>query len=363
MIKICYVIGQLGKGGAEKQLYELLKGIDRNKFYSTVICFSNGDYWAGEIKRLGIELVEFDSNKDRGITRLLKLIRILKEIKPTIVHTYLFSANTYGRMAAIITRTPIIVASERNLPLIGKDKNLLLICIDRFLAIFSNAITCNSHKAVDALTKKYLFNSKKVSTVHNGINIGNICLKERKKRDKIIIGTIGSLCRRKNHKLFLDMAKVILDKLERNVIFWIVGEGPIRNELERYARKLEIDGDVLFLGARNNIPELLQEMDVFVLTSLYEGMSNALMEAMACGLPCVVTNVGGNSELVEDGKTGYVVASGDSEAMVKKVSYLLKNEALTRRMGEQGRKRIEKYFSVDKMIKQTEGLYENLLAC
>src|SRR4030067_452745 len=124
MIKICYIIGQLTVGGAERQLYELVKGINREKFYPVVISLSEGGYWSKEIQQLGIQVIEMRRRKNIEFARLFKLIRLLKMIKPEIVHTYLFPANSYGRIASILSKVPVIIASERNLPELGKDKNI-----------------------------------------------------------------------------------------------------------------------------------------------------------------------------------------------------------------------------------------------
>jgi hypothetical protein len=146
MTKVCYIIGQLGRGGAEKQLYELVRGINKKKFHPTVISLSHGGFWGEEIRKLGIEVIEIQRKKNREFSRLFNLIKLLRSIKPDIINTYMFSANSYGRIAAIISRIPIIIISERSLPDIGKDKNRYQIFIEKFLAAFTHAIICNSRK-------------------------------------------------------------------------------------------------------------------------------------------------------------------------------------------------------------------------
>lgn len=366
MIKICYIIGQLGKGGAEKQLYELLKGINRDMFYPIVVNLSNGGYWENEIQRLGIKVVALPRKKNFEFTRLFELIKLLKKIKPHIVHTYMYSANSYGRIAAILTRVPIIIASERNLPELRKDKNRYQLFWDKLLAAFSDGIVCNSFEAANSLIKKYSFNFEKVFTIHNGINAKGF-LKEnssnrKKKLASKVIGTIGRLCLQKNHKFFLDMAKVILNILKDSSIkFLIVGNGPLRNELEDYSKKLGIENNVVFTGERSDIPELLQSMNIFVMSSLYEGMSNAIMEAMLSGLPVVATDVGGNRELIVQNETGYLCPLKDTEAFVNIIVSLINNESKAKKLGENGRRKILNEFTIEKMIQNTESIYKNLL--
>ncbi len=366
MIKICYVIGQLGKGGAEKQLFELVKGIDRKRFHPIVISFCQGEYWSREIKKLNTQVLELKKNKMK-LSRLFvltNLLRLLKSVKPDIIHTYMLTANFYGRVAAVIARVPVIIASERSLVELGKDKNLYLIY--KLLAVVTSGIICNSNKTYESLVIKYSIDRKKVFTVHNGINVSEYfkgkSLKNRGKLTKHVIGTVGRLYPVKNHRYFLDIAKVILEAInDKSVKFLIVGGGPLKNVLESYSKKLGIENNIEFAGDRNDIADLLQRMDIFVMTSLYEGFPNAIMEAMGIGLPVVATDVGGIGELVIDGETGFLCQSNDANALAKKVMSLLNNGNEAKRMGENGRKRILNEFGVERMVKETENIYMNLL--
>ena len=365
MIKVCYIIGQLVRGGAERQLYELLKGINREKFYPIVITLSQGGYWGEEIRKLNIQVIEIHRRKNRELLRLFKLIKLLKLIKPEIVHTFLFSANSYGRLASILTRVPVVFASERSLPDVGKGKTRSQIYIDKILSLFSDGIICNSFTAAEILVKKYSFIEKKVFAIHNGINdmllTGLSDHKAPKKIARKVVGTVGRLHPVKDHKLFLDAAKIIIDSAAIDDIkFLIVGEGPLKQELEMYAEDIGITNNIILTGERKDIPELLKGMDVFVMTSLFEGLSNSIMEAMVAGLPVVATDVGGNSELVKQGETGFLCPP-DSRALAEKVLIILKNNEMAYSMGQNARKIIVNEFSIDKMLCDTEDVYLRFL--
>ncbi len=358
MITICFVIGQLSTGGTEKQLYELLKDINKKTFQPIVISLSEGGVWADEIRKLGIDVFELKRRKNIEFSRLFRLIKLFKSIKPAIVHCYLFSANSYGRLAAIINRIPIIIASERNLPEIGKDKKNYQIYIDKILSFFSDGIICNSQTAADLLINKYKFNKNKIFVIHNGINLTSLNYFPPKYNP-----TIGTVCRlspQKNLRLFLDLARVLLEK-KNDLKFLIVGDGPMRSELETYAKKLEIQKNIFFFGEQRNVFKFLKEMNVFVLTSLYEGLSNSIMEAMLSGLPVVATDVGGNRELIVDGETGFLCEPNNLSDMVEKVIYLINNPQEAKKMGEKGRKRIIDHFNSDIMITKIEELYLKLI--
>jgi glycosyltransferase involved in cell wall biosynthesis len=365
MIKICYIIGQLNRAGAERQLFELAKGINKKTFHPIVVSLSQGGFWSEEIRKLNIEVIEIPRKKHKEFARLFRLVAVLKKIKPCIIHTFLFSGNTYGRVAGILTRVPFIIASERNLPEVGKDKNIFKLYIDKILALFTDGIICNSHKAADTLIKKYSFDEKKVFTVHNGINGADFLGKNNSHGREIashVIGTVGRLYPQKNHKLFLNMAKLLLHmSKDGDMKFLIVGDGPSRNELEDYARHLNIDSSIIFAGERTDVPELLQDMDVFVMTSSYEGLSNTVMEAMLAGLPVVATDVGGNSELVIDGKTGFLCPPDDEHALTERVISLVKDQKNAKLMGDQGKSRILNEFTIEKMVRETEDTYRKLL--
>lgn len=362
MINICYIIGQLNRAGAERQLYQLVKGIDRQTFNPVVISLSQGGHWGGEIRKLNIPVIEIERRKNRETKRLVTVFRLLRKLRPDIVHTYLFSGNTYGRVAAILAGTPAIIASERNEPKLGKDKSISMVLIDRLLALFSAGIICNSRKAFSHLTQQY---ARKVFFVPNGIDCvpGAEVPQRRSRRSAApkIIGTIGRLWPQKNHRLFLDVAKEIIKTEKRAVEFLLVGDGPLRDELQTYCRSLGIEQQVRFTGERADIPGLLQSMDIFVMTSLYEGMSNTIMEAMLSGLPVVATDVGGNSELVVNNETGYLVPLKDTGAMAAAVLNLIHDGEKREKMGESGRKRIVSEFGTEKMVKETEKIYAGIL--
>jgi len=149
------------------------------------------------------------------------------------------------------------------------------------------------------------------------------------------------------------MARIVLENSEPGSLkFVVIGDGDLRNELERYAQQSGIAENVVFTGESDDVFPLLQTMDVFVMTSLYEGLSNAIMEAMLAGLPVVATDVGGNRELVINGETGFLCPSNDASSLAEKVTGLLGNERDAGQMGDKGKKRIIMEFKVEKMVEE-----------
>ena len=366
MIKVCYIITSLGKGGAERQLYELIKGINRNKFSPLVISLTEGGYWKEKIQALGVQTIGLRRKKNKEFSRLFRLIKLLRTIKADIVHTYMFSANTYGRIAAVFSGIPIIIASERNISEIGKDKKRYEIIIDQFLSIFTHQIICNSFNCYNSIVNNYSINKGKVITIHNGIDVSRISKKDltafKNISAKKVIGTVGRLEHQKNHRHFLRMAKILIEKSENIYLeFLIAGKGQLLSRLKVYAQELEIEKNINFLGEVNDVSELYQNLDIFVLTSHFEGLPNVIMEAMASSLPVVAVNVGGTRELIRENITGFLCPPDNAEKLADKVNYLIKNHKEAKKMGINGRNYIENNFGINKMIQMTEDTYNHLL--
>jgi len=146
-----------------------------------------------------------------------------------------------------------------------------------------------------------------------------------------------------------------------DVQLWVVGSGPLRRALEEQVEKSGLGSAVVFLGERRDVSAVLAHCHLAVLSSHAEGLPNAILEYMAACLPVVVTNVGGNAELVVDGETGLIVPPNDPQSLAKALLYFLRNPENASRMGETGRKRVEAYFTVERMVTETENLYLSLL--
>jgi glycosyltransferase involved in cell wall biosynthesis len=365
--RVLYVIGQLGVGGAEKQLYYLVRDLDRRRYEPEVVSLSLGGYWAQAMREEGINVIELERKKNVELARLLKLLRVMLRFKPAIVHTYLSSANSYGRIAAALSGVPIRITSERTYIL--PDSRFIRF-MDSELSRFTDAIICNTRANVRFLRKNHRLHSE-IMTIYNGIQplSPNVLERDRLRADfglgpeDLLVGTIGNLTPPKNHHFLLKVASQLLQRshLKKRIRFVIIGGGVLEDELRALARSLGIESRVLFAGQLENAVDYLPAFDLFIMTSHYEGLSNAIMEGMLCELPCVVTDVGGNRELVTQGETGYVVRAGDHLAFADRIAELMDDASLRRAMGTRGAKRILNDFSLEQMVGETELKYEELL--
>ncbi|MCM8832406.1 MAG: glycosyltransferase [Candidatus Omnitrophica bacterium] len=362
-IKICFIIGTLEIGGAEKQLYLLIKNLNKEMFDVFLIALRDGrmrkDFQ--EITKLYILKKRFKFD----LTILFNLIRIIKKEKPDVLHTFMFTSNTWGRLAGIFCKVPVIIASERSADLWKRWYHNL---IDKILFRFTDRIICNSNEVKNIYIKRINGEKKKFEVIYNGIEIEkyetikqNLILKDAFgiKNQKIIL-TGGRLSFEKNLEKFLHVAKIVKEKF-KNVKFLIVGEGDQKVKLKKLAKNLNIQDDVIFTGYRDDLPELIKISDIVVLISLWEGMPNLIIEGMLCKKPVICTKIGGGKEIIKDGENGFLIDPKNQKEIVEKILFLLNNEEKSKIFGQNGYNYAKKTFSLEKMIESYQNLFIEVL--
>jgi glycosyltransferase involved in cell wall biosynthesis len=366
-VRVAYVIGELGKGGAEYQLYELVRGLDRSRFAPTVLALAAGGYWAEPLRQLGIPVQELAARGSADVGRLLRLRKALKALAPHVLHTILWSANSYGRLAALGLGIPVVITAERNLIARAPWQ----IAIERALDRVTDRYLVNSRAIVDGLVRRERLPGAKMQVVYNGIDLERIqpfALDRRPARQALgldparrLVAQVGRLEPQKDYPTFLAAAARVATALP-DVDFLVVGDGALRAELETTARGLDIADRVRFLGLRHDVPGLLAGVDVLALTSRWEGLPNVVIEAMATGAVAVATDVGGCSELIVAGETGLLVPPGRPDAVAAALLEVLGVPERAAAMALAARRRIEREFTVRAMVAKTERVYEASLA-
>jgi glycosyltransferase involved in cell wall biosynthesis len=364
--RIAYVIGELGTGGAEYQLYELVRGLDRTRFAPTVVVLSTGGYWAGPLRALGVPVVELASRGSLDVARLRELRRCLAGLAPHVLHTILWSGNAYGRLAALGLGIPVVVAAERNVIRRAAWQRAL----ERALDVVTDRYLVNSAAIVDELADRGGLRRAKMQVIHNGIDLAALPpFDPDRARARAALGfagarrlvaQIGRLEAQKDYPTYLAAAARVAARVP-DVDFLVVGEGRLRASLEAEAVGLGLADRVRFTGVRRDVPALLAGVDICVLTSLHEGLPNIVMEAMASGAVAVATDVGGARELVVPGETGVVVPVARPDLVAEATCGLLADPAGARRMALAARRRIEAHFTVDAMVRATTAVYEERL--
>jgi glycosyltransferase involved in cell wall biosynthesis len=366
--RVTYVIGELGKGGAEYQLVELLRGLDRRRFVPTVVSLSAGGYWAEAIREMGIVLHHLPQRRRVEFARLRGLRGLLQQRgAPHLLHTILWSGNAYGRLAALGLGIPVILAAERNVV----RRPAWQVGLERGLDRWTTAYLVNAAAVADEMCGRGGLPRAKMHVVPNGIDLTQLPPYDEDRQAararlgfdprRRLVAQVGRLVPQKDHATWLRAVALVARQVP-DVDFLIVGEGPQRPELERLAQALGVAERVRFLGLRHDVPALLAGADVATLTSRWEGLPNVVIEAMAMGAAVVATDVGGCGELVGDDEAGRLVPMESPEAVARALRELLDDEAERRRCVRAARRRVEAELTVERMVGRTETLYGDLLA-
>jgi len=364
--RIAYVIGELTKGGAEYQLYELVRGLDRTRFAPVVFALSPGGYWAGGVRDLGVEVIELPNRRSMEVGRLRELRRRLAAFRPHVLHTVLWPGNTYGRLAALGLGIPVVITAERNVVRRPGWQR----AVERLLDVATDRYLVNSQAIVDELATSGGLARTKMQVIHNGIDLTRLPpFDPDRMRARAALGfdparrlvaQVGRLEPQKDYPTYLAAAARVAASVP-DVDFLVVGDGTLRAALEAEAARLGLADRVRFTGERHDVPALLGAVDVLALTSLYEGLPNVVIEAMAAGAVAVATDVGGARELIVPGETGAIVPVGRADPIAREMTMLLGDAAGARRMALAARARIEERFTVEAMVRRTTAAYEECL--
>jgi len=366
---VALVVGQLQHGGAERQLSELAVRLDRSSFRPYVVCLSEITHpYAGWLTEAGVEVCVLPRAGHRDAGRAWRLARLLASRRTDLSHAFLLAANAYTWAASWLAgRRPYIASSRTCIPAAGP----LATAIHRRAFRSARAVIANSRRVMQFTCDRYAVPVHSVRVVHNGVALENYPpladdVRAAVRRamgvadGEILVGTIGRASPEKNLGMLLDVAAALPAATPRCRVV-IVGEGPELAGLRDRARSMGLADRAIFTGERHDVAPLLGAMDIFALTSKTEGLPNAVMEAMACRRPVVATDVGGTGELIEDGVSGHLVASGDAARMTERIAALARSRERSMAMGEAARARIESAFSVGLMVTRTADIYEKAL--
>ncbi|MCI0696569.1 glycosyltransferase [candidate division KSB1 bacterium] len=367
-VGLTFIAGQLGLGGAEKQLYLLARELLRVGWRISVITLNphRGDYWEEPLRELGIPVYGIADGLSR-FHRLMAIRRLLCQQRVQIVHAWMMHANLYAALGGRLSNTPIRIGSQRNhhtsRESLGRAwYNMSLRGLD--------SLVVNCQPAAEFLRQHRP--KLQVKMVPNGVEVPeSLPDAEHKKklrellgisRTAKVIGAVGSMIPRKNVAALIK-AIGLLSSQEAELELVLIGDGPLRRDLERQALSSLPKDMVRFTGAIPNAAAWFPAFDLLCLPSLdLEGTPNVLIEASAAGLPVVVTRVGGVAHVVDDGVTGLLVPPQDVHALANRIGRLLVDSTLRRRMGEAGREKMRREFSVKAMAACMTQVYEEAFA-
>ncbi len=366
MYRVAHVIPTLVRGGAEKQLVLLATGLREVSFEPEVIVLTQSGPYERQLREAGVPVHVVGKRSKVDPLSLGRLVRVLRRGNYDIVQTWLFAANCYGRVAAWRARVRAIVATER---CCDWWKSPAHFWMDRQLARITAKIVANSRGVAEFYREQVGIPAEKITVIPNAVELPeNLTFVDRAALrrslglppDSFVVGFVGRLWPQKRVS-DLIWACDIVRNIRPEIRLLVVGEGPLRAELQQYAVDVGMGERTVFTGERDDVWQLLQAMDVFVLPSAFEGMPNALMEAMAAGLPVICTDIPGSRELIQHDSTGLLVPVGNRAEIARAIRRVMDEPELRKTLGERGRRFVLDHYSRKKMISQYVALYRSLL--
>jgi len=364
MRKVLYVIASTNIGGAETMLWSLLHELDNAQFRASV-CVVGGGPVAGQLARWGYAthvMKPFSGFCD--LVSLRRLMSIVREEAPNVIHTHGWIANFYSAVCARIRGVPC-VSTFHSMTEIETVKERLAF---RIVARLSNAMVfvCEAQERHFRAAARM----RHCCVIRNGLRLNapratsaegdSVMLREELciSAGNPVVTCVASLRPGKGHEVLLEAWTVVIERFPTARLL-LLGDGICRASLERLRSRLNISRSVSLLGERSDVRSFLSITDVFVLASFSECLSYAIMEAMSMACPIVVTEVGGNTELVQHREDGLLVPPGDPSALAEGLGYLLLDRETARRFGQAARVKVERHFTARRMVQSYEDLYRD----
>lgn len=372
-LRLMNVVPTLLCGGTENQVMTLCRALDAERFDLEFACLRRWGPFVREINDRGIPLAEYRISSFysmRAVAQQARFARHLAHRGVEIVHAYNFYGNVFAIPPARLARTPVVIASIRDL---GLYLTPMQKRVQRYICQFADCVVVNAEAVKEWLVGDG-YDAHRVVVIPNGVDLSRFsrAVDPAQARhefglapDTPLVAVVSRLNRMKGLEQFLEAAARLIRR-HPDARFLVVGETPPHDrpyldELESLATRLHIGDRVIFTGLRSDVPAILASVNVAVMPSLNEALSNALLESMAAGAPLVATRVGGTPEAVVDGETGLLVPPGDVEALAAAIGGLLDHPALAERLGRAARQLIADRFSIERMTASTERLYRTLL--
>ena len=382
-VRVLRIIARLNIGGPAIHATLLTERLDPARYDSLLVAgaeeAAEGNYLALHGKLLDDRVISLPAlgRELRGaqdLRVLWQLVRLMRRVRPDIVHTHTAKAGALGRLAAWMTRAPVVVHTYHGHVFQGyfsRSRTRVFLAIERALARVTDRIITVSDAVRSDLLRLRIGSADRLVVVPLGLDLDRFARAESKAGElraelgldatTPLVGIVARLVPIKAHDTFLEAAASVVKELPR-VRFIVVGDGERRAELEALARRLDLAHAVRFLGWRGDLDRVYADLDLVALSSLNEGSPVALIEAMAAGRAVVATAVGGVPDLVRDGEHGLLVAAGDAADLARQILLLLRDPARRREMGARGRRRVLGAFGADRLLADIDRLYQQLLA-
>ncbi len=369
MPRILFVSTSTTVGGAEKTVFTLATLLEPNEFpVAAVVSLKPAGAYAQRLRAAGVKVRSLDMTGRPGLKQVRELAAIIDEEKPDIVHAVMYQAIQLCRLAKGRAKTRFRLISSPRVSY--RTRSRLTLCIDRRLKGADDLLIAECDSSRRFLTGRQGYAAERTRVIYNGVDVAHWprSPQDRKRLraeigaadDEALIGSVGRLDVQKGHSILIEAAA----RLPKDARFKcvILGQGPRRPLLEALARRHRLEARVRLLGERDDLAAWLSAFDVFVLPSLWEGLPNALLEAMAFGLPVVASAVDGAAEAVQDGANGLLAKPGDPSALARRIGELLAKPDLRERLGAAARRAVGERFTLVRMMDAYQQAYRDVVS-
>jgi len=374
-INLLYVITKLELGGAQKQLLSLISHLNKQKFKPYLFTAKDGLLLSealsiNELTLKKSRCLERAINPLKDLLALIEIYRFIKKNNIEIVHTHSSKAGILGRLAARLAKAKVIVHTVHGWSFNDYQPKIIrifFIWLERLSAHFTDKLIVVSNYDKQKGLNNRIGKENKYTLIRYGIDYTEFNLQEQNIRKELgidtqdlIVGMVSCLKPQKCPQDFIKLA-FLVKRVLTNVKFLLVGDGILRESIQRLIAQLNLESNVVLTGWRRDIPQILAAIDIFALTSLWEGLPIAALEAMASSRPVVATRTGGIAEIIREGQTGFLVFPGDMLQMSERLTLLLKDKNLRAQIGQNARESLDFNFALTNMIRENENLYEDLM--
>jgi len=365
-IKIMQVTYSLDFGGAEKIAIDLASGVNKNKYQTSICALDYGGKYIPLLDELGIPWYAFNRRGALDYKLWLYLYWLFKRERILIIQTHHVVQLFNAIIPALLNGIKIIHTEHEYQSFLNNPKDLQIL---RVLCRMCHSFVTVGNDVTEFFETKKVLPKGKIITIPNGVSLNNCTYADKKNTGKefgftdnhLIIGITARLEWRKDHKTLLQAFANVVKKIP-NARLLIIGDGCLKDELNMYAKGLGIETAVIFTGARGDVKNILSILDVFVLSSVHEGLPVALLEAMAAGKPVVCTSVGEIPKVIVHGKTGLLLSPSDPKALASALIFILQNDTERIRLGRNAKESVRQSFSMESMLGRYETLYGKVLS-
>ena len=376
-IKILHVITHLPIGGAQDNTLYTVELLDKEKYDISLCCNLDGELVERAKKVEAVKLFDIpflgrEVSPYRDIRAFLSLYKLFKEEDFTIIHTHSSKAGLLARLAAVLNKTPIVIHTIHGFAfndfMNGLKKNFF-IYLEKLLAKWTDVLITVSNLNKKKIIDLNIAHENKIKNIYSGIDLSLFTNKRndefRKElnleNDHLLLGSVGRLSNQKDPITMIE-AFGIISKPFPNAHLALVGDGELKGKILEKIDQLKLDGKVHLTGNKNNPWSVYHSMDLFIMSSIYEGLGRSITEALSCGVPVVCTDVEGVPEIVRDNITGILVRPKDSNKLADAIIRTLNDMETAKKMAEEGRRFVNDNFDVNKMVNDIDSLYNTLLS-